>query len=123
MHIEARVNWSAEGEAPEGTPRGGFVPYLKINAEVVNERTKEITFVTLTPHINLIDNLHYARNMGLPSEKTDKYTVTFFILPSEVTELLLHKDWWIIIIHVSWINSSSHSKSLDFKTIAKASRR
>ena len=53
VHIEARVNWD-EMNIPEGTPPGGFVAYLNIHALVQNEMTREINFVTLTPHINLI---------------------------------------------------------------------
>lgn len=65
VHIEARVNWDAAG-IPEGTPPEGFVPYLNVHALVQNEMTGEIQFVSLLPHINLIDNFHYARNMQLP---------------------------------------------------------
>lgn len=123
VHIEARVNWSAEGKVPEGTPRGGFVAYLKINAEVVNQKTKETTFVTLTPHINLIDNLHYARNISLPGEKGDKYTVTFFIDPPQTNDLSLHKDW-VESHHPYLLQSQEFTyKDLDFKEIAEATRK
>ena len=32
IHIEARVNWDIL-DIPEGTPAGGFIPYLKINIQ------------------------------------------------------------------------------------------
>ena len=58
VHIEARVNWD-EKNIPDGTPAGGFVPYLNITAIVTNQKTGLQTFVDLVPHINLIDNFHY----------------------------------------------------------------
>ena len=35
IHIEARVNWDTKN-VPEGTPHGGFVPYLHMTAMVTN---------------------------------------------------------------------------------------
>ena len=95
VHLEARVNWStAENvELPEGTPGGGFVPYLHINAEVTNERTGKQEVVTLIPHINLVDNFHYARNISLPGNGTDSYTIRFFVNPPGKFELSYHRDW------------------------------
>lgn len=92
VHIEARVNWAETG-IPEGTPPGGFVPYLNINALVHNEVTDEITFVSLLPHINLIDNFHYARNMQLPGGAGDSYAVYFYINPPGEFALARHRDW------------------------------
>ena len=92
VHIEARVNW-AESGIPPGTPPGGFVPYLNVNAMIRNEATNQIKFVTLTPHINLIDNFHYARNMQLPGMASDLYTVHFFINPPGRFDLAKHRDW------------------------------
>ena len=63
IHIEARVNWDTQN-IPEGTPAGGFIPYLKINAVVTNQRTDLKTYIDLTPHINLVDNFHYARTVS-----------------------------------------------------------
>lgn len=94
VHIEARANWDEnEGVLPDGTPPGGFVAYMIINAEIKNEVTGEFTFVTLTPHINLIDNLHYARNIALPGAKTDPYKVTFFVNPPSLFTMAVHRDW------------------------------
>lgn len=123
VHIEARVNWSAKGDIPKGTPRGGFVAYLKINAEIVNQRTQDVSFVTLTPHINLVDNLHYARNISLPGKRDDKYSVTFYIDPPQKNELSLHKDW-VDSFHPYLMTSQKYTyNDLDFKAIAESSRR
>ena len=103
VHIEARVNWDPEGktveeggELPNGTPPGGFVPYLRISAEIQNEtKGKEHlrSFVDVTPHINLIDNFHYARNVSLPGKPEDRYSVTFNIVPPTEYDVALHSDW------------------------------
>ena len=92
VHIEARVNWD-ETNIPDGTPPGGFVPYLHITSLVTNQRTGMTTFIDLLPHINLIDNFHYARNISLPGKDTDLYTVDFFIIPPTHIDLALHRDW------------------------------
>ena len=91
VHIEARVNWD-EDNIPDGTPGGGFVPYLNITALVTNQRTGMSTFIDLLPHINLIDNFHYARNITLPGLDTDFYTVQFNIIPPTFIDLALHRD-------------------------------
>ena len=50
IHIEARVNWD-KVNIPEGTPPNGFVPYLKINALVTNEKTEEKVHEPVNSHI------------------------------------------------------------------------
>ena len=92
IHIEARVNWDTQN-IPKGTPAGGFIPYLKINAVVSNQRTDLKTYVDLIPHINLVDNFHYARNISLPGNIDDKYEVEFFINNPSKFDLSIHKDW------------------------------
>ena len=92
VHIEARVNW-AESGIPDGTPPGGFVPYLNIHALLMSESTGQIKFATLLPHINLIDNFHYARNIRLPGLVTDLYKVQFFVNPPDDFALARHRDW------------------------------
>ncbi|MEM7541136.1 MAG: iron transporter [Pseudomonadota bacterium] len=92
VHIEARVNWDSEN-IPAGTPAGGFVPYLHIHARVSNANTGKSLLVTLTPHLNLIDNFHYARNITLPGAKDDPYTVEFFVNPPDSFVLAKHRDW------------------------------
>ncbi len=92
VHIEARVNWDSTN-IPDGTPPGGFVPYLKISSIIFNENTGLKTFIDLTPHINMIDNFHYARNISLPGEVDDLYTVEFKINAPHEFDLAFHKDW------------------------------
>ena len=92
IHIEARVNWDVDN-VPKGTPKGGFVPYLHINALVTNQRTGLKTFIDLIPHINLSDNFHYARNISLPGKLEDLYTVKYTISPPSKYDVSLHMDW------------------------------
>ena len=92
VHIEARVNWDNE-KIPEGAVPGGFIPYMHITALVKNSKTGLKTFVDLKPHINLIDNFHYARNIALPGSINDLYNVQFKISPPSNIELALHNDW------------------------------
>ena len=92
VHIEARVNWD-EINTPKGAPSGGFVPYLHITAIVKNQKTGMQTFVDLVPHINLIDNFHYARNISLPGSIYDFYSVTFNVLKPTYIDLAIHRDW------------------------------
>ena len=92
VHIEARVNWDINN-VPAGTPLGGFIPYLHITAKVTNEKSGLSTFIDLLPHINLIDNFHYARNISLPGAISDLYSVDFNIIPPTQIELALHNDW------------------------------
>lgn len=94
IHIEARANWHAdENMIPPGTPPGGFIAYLNLNAEVTNQTTGKKKFVSLVPHINLIDSLHYARNMQLPGEPTDLYKVKIMLDPPDQFALSTHRDW------------------------------
>jgi len=92
VHIEARANWSTD-EAPKGAPHEGFVAYLTISATVTNEVTGLSTFIDLLPHINLIDNYHYARNITLPGKPDETYTVEFSVSPPSLQALALHRDW------------------------------
>ena len=92
IHIEARVNWDIKN-TPDGSPEGGFVAYLHITSKVTSQKTGLSTFIDLVPHINLIDNYHYARNISLPGKKDELYTVEFNIIPPTNIELSLHKDW------------------------------
>ena len=92
IHIEARVNWDVDN-IPEGTPKGGFVPYLHINALITNQKTGLKTFIDLIPHINLSDNFHYARNISLPGKIDDLYSVKYTISPPSKYDVSLHMDW------------------------------
>ncbi len=122
IHIEARVNWDTK-DLPEGTPAGGFIPYLTKTAKVTNEKTGLSTFIDLLPHINLIDNFHYARNISLPGEVTDPYTVVFSFSPPTHKDLALHKDWVDTYGDKLAEGAEFTYKSVDFEEIAKASRR
>ncbi len=122
VHIEALVNWDANN-APKGAPPGGFVPYLYITAKVTNQKTGLSTFVDLEPHINMVDNFHYARNISLPGSIDDLYTVKFTISPPSQTDLALHKDWVDSYGKTLTKNVVFEYKDVDFEEIAKATRR
>ena len=122
VHIEARVNWDSKN-VPKGTPKMGFVPYLYINAKVINEKTGLSTFIDLVPHINLVDNFHYARNISLPGKIDDLYTVIFNVIPPTNMDLSLHKDWSINYGNSLFKQTSFKYKSVDFKEIAESSRK
>tara|TARA_Y100000768_G_scaffold154652_1_gene115530 strand:+ start:409 stop:948 length:540 start_codon:yes stop_codon:yes gene_type:complete len=121
IHIEARVNWD-EVNIPDGTPEGGFVPYLAINAKIVNSNTGLSTFIDLLPHINLIDNFHYARNVALPGNIADNYYVEFNIIGPTYKELALHKDWFEKYGSTFMNNVSFVYNKVNFEEIANASR-
>ena len=121
VHIEARVNWDSLN-IPEGTPAGGFVPFLKISSVILNQSTGLKTFVDLTPHINLIDNFHYARNIALPGKVDDLYTVEFKINPPPVYDLAFHKDWAEKFGKDLFKGKSYTYEDVDFEEIAKANR-
>ena len=122
VHIEARVNWG-EKNIPEGTPSGGFIPYLMLTAEIKNQRTGVSSFIDLVPHINLIDNFHYARNMSLPGKISDLYSVKFTMLPPTLHALALHKDWVDAYGSSLTEQQTFTYKDVRFEEIAKASRR
>jgi uncharacterized protein involved in high-affinity Fe2+ transport len=92
VHLEARANWD-EKNIPQGAAPGSFVAYLNINAEITNESTGKKVFTTLIPHINLVDNFHYARNITLPGGKSDLYTVEISVNPPDPFTLATHRDW------------------------------
>ena len=121
IHIEARVNWD-NNNTPAGTPAGGFVAYLHITAKVINQETGLSTFIDLLPHINLIDNFHYARNVALPGNIADDYNVEFNIMGPTYKELALHKDWFEKYGSTFMDNVSFVYKKVNFEEIANASR-
>ncbi|MDB9990212.1 iron transporter [Flavobacteriales bacterium] len=122
IHIEARVNWDVDN-VPKGTPKGGFVPYLHINALVTNQKTGLKTFIDLIPHINLSDNFHYARNISLPGEIKDLYSVKYTISPPSKYDVSLHMDWKKEIGNSFFETVTYNYKDVKFEEIAKASRR
>ena len=121
VHIEARVNWDSE-KIPKGAVPNGFIPYLKISALIINSKTGFKTFIDLKPHINLIDNFHYARNIALPGKISDDYSVEFNVTGPTLKELALHKDWYENYgSNFMEIKKFFYNK-VNFEEIAKASR-
>jgi uncharacterized protein involved in high-affinity Fe2+ transport len=121
IHIEARVNWDTV-DIPNGAPAGGFIPYLYISTQIINQKTGLSTFVDLLPHINLVDNFHYARNISLPGSTEDTYSVKFNITQPSGTDLALHMDWLKSYGNKLLENKSFSYKNVDFSEVAKASR-
>jgi len=121
VHIEARANWDTIN-IPKGAPSGGFIPYLHITAQIINEKTGLSTFIDLLAHINLIDNFHYARNISLPGKIDELYTVKFSVIPPTNIELALHKDWSKTYGSILFKDSSFIYNNVDFEEIAKANR-
>ena len=122
IHIEARVNWDTD-DIPEGTPSGGFVAYLHITAKVTNQNSGMSTFIDLLPHLNLVDNYHYARNISLPGNADDLYLVEFNILPPTHIDLSLHKDWLDNYGNELMKNQYFKYSNVDFEEIANSSRK
>jgi len=122
VHIEARVNWGVDN-IPKGAVKNGFIPYLYINAKLINETTGLSTFIDLVPHVNLIDNFHYARNISLPGSLDDHYTVKFNVIPPTKIDLSLHKDWAKSYGDALMKEESFSYKNVNFKEIAKARRK
>ena len=122
VHIEARVNWDIKN-TPKGSPEGGFVAYLHITSKVTNQKTGLSTFIDLIPHINLIDNYHYARNISLPGKKDELYTVEFNVIPPTNIELSLHKDWVDKYGNQLMSNQYFLYENVNFEEIANASRK
>ena len=123
VHIEARVNWGEDGRIPEGTPPGGFVPYLNINAVITSQATGKSAHVTLLPHVNLIDNFHYARNVALPAAIGDRYEVVFHVHPPGAFDLAFHADW--VSAHGMPLlkPATFRYRDVNFEAIAKATRK
>ncbi len=121
VHIEARVNWDINN-VPAGTPLGGFIPYLHITAKVTNEKSGLSTFIDLLPHINLIDNFHYARNISLPGAISDLYSVDFNIIPPTQIELAFHNDWAKMYGKELFTGKTFKYINVDFEEIANARR-
>ena len=122
VHIEARVNWDIKN-TPKGSPQGGFVAYLHITSKVTNQKTGLSIFIDLIPHINLIDNYHYARNISLPGKKDELYTVEFNVIPPTYIELSLHKDWLDKYGNQLMTNQYFLYENVNFEEIANASRK
>jgi len=121
VHIEARVNWDSDN-IPNGTPPEGFVPYLNITAIITNQNSGLLTFIDLKPHVNLVDNFHYARNISLPGKMNELYTVKFNISPPTGVDLAIHEDWLRKYGKQLIANYSFEYKNINFNEIASAKR-
>ena len=121
VHIEVLANWSSE--APNGSPEGGHVAYLNVNATLINEVTGLSETHILTPHVNMADNLHYAKNIKLPGRIDEKYTVIFEILPPKNDQLGMHYDWRNTVDEELVDAGRFEFNNLDFKEIALSRRR
>ena len=121
IHIEVLANWNEN--APSGSPNGGFVAYLRVNALITNQTTKEERSIQLRPHVNLSDNFHYALNTKLPGKRSDLYTVKFTIQPPEINVVGIHFDWKRDIGSILPSVFSFQYEDLNFNEIANSSRR
>ena len=122
VHIEARVNWDIEN-IPKGAVPGGFIPYLNITAKITNQDNGLRSFIDLTPHINLIDNFHYARNIYLPGSDDDLYSIEFNIIPPSLNEIALHKDWKSLYGDIILDENKFFFKDVNFKEISRSKRK
>ena len=95
---------------------------LELNSKIINSSTGLSTFIDLLPHINLIDNFHYARNISLPGNIDDKYDVIFNVIPPSDYELNLHKDWSQQYGNGLFESQTFQYLGIDFKEIAQAQR-
>ena len=121
IHIEVLANWNED--APRGSPLDGFVAYLKINVEILNQTDSTRKTIELLPHLNLTDNLHYALNISLPGKRDDLYTLIFTIEPPIDSAIGLHYDWREEV--GSFLSQTYRFvyRDLDFTEIANSSRR
>ena len=121
LHLEVLINWNKD--APKGSPDGGFIPYLKVKAVLTNLRNNNKEEFLLTPHINLVDNYHYASNIKLSGKITDNYNIEFFISPPNEGELGYHYDW-VNRVNYPIIQPFSYLfKNLNFQKIINLKRR
>ena len=119
IHIEMLAYWADDNSA--SAPARSFVAYLNVLAEIKSKNgfSKKIK---LTPHLNLIDNLHYAQNIKLPGRIDDLYDITFTISPPKKEDLGIHYDWNSKFGGL--IKKTSFTfRNLDFEKIALKSRR
>ena len=121
IHIEVLANWNEN--APQGSPVNGFVAYLQIKAEILNQSRSASKTVALLPHVNLTDSLHYALNTSLPGKRDDLYTVVFTISPPDDLSIGLHYDWREEIGPFLPKTYKFVYKDLVFTEIANSSRR
>ncbi len=122
IHLEVLASWLPGKQGLGKAFSGSFVPYLKISALVVNEKTRRSIQVDLVPHLNLTDAIHYARNIALPGRPSDLYTVHFQILPPALGQLSFHHDWVQANGARLFSERSFIFKGINFEKAVKASR-
>ena len=118
IHIEMLANWSSNNSL--NFPVGGFVAYLDVQVLIKNQNGKS-TKIKLSPHINLIDSLHYAKNIKLPGSISDTYDVSFIIDADQMADLGIHNDWHKKVGPFVTKHTFSY-KNLSFESVAKAQR-
>lgn len=125
VHLEVLVGWAEDPsvEVPEGVTRGGFVGYLQFFATVINEQTGQEKKVDFIPHVTLGDAMHYARNISLPGDPDDAYTVTFDVRPPGETEVAFHKSWRDVHGTPLFDAQTFTYEGLDLSEVAAATRR
>ena len=78
---------------------------------------------TLVPHVNLVDNFHYARNIALPSAINDKYEVVFYVHPPGEFDLSFHGDWIGAYGDTLLEPAVFQYRDVNFEEIARATRK
>ena len=121
VHIEVLANWNQE--APSGSPVGGFVAYLSVKVDIINQTDLNSKSISLLPHLNMSDNLHYALNTKLPGNRGDLYTMKFLIEPPKKSDIGLHFDWRQEVGAYLPEAYKFEYKDLNFMAIASSSRR
>ena len=96
---------------------------INLEPKIINENTGLSTFIDLVPHINLVDNFHYARNISLPGSIDDLYSVRFNVISPTKIDLSLHKDWLLKYGEALLKDHSFYYQGVNFKDIAKARRK
>tara|TARA_B100001057_G_C22597183_1_gene851330 strand:+ start:346 stop:906 length:561 start_codon:yes stop_codon:yes gene_type:complete len=121
IHIEALVNWNENADI-EGQPAKGFIPYVNISSQIINENSGQKIIINLSPHINLSDGFHYAKNIKLPGLRTDKYKLIFTITPDNKA-LTYHMDWKEKHPYPIFRKKVFEYSDLDFEETSKRIRR
>ena len=118
IHLEMLANWATNN--PFGFPEGGFVAYLDVQVLIKNQNG-ESKKIKLSPHINLIDSLHYAKNIKLPGKISDTYDLSFIVDADQMADLGIHNDWHKKVGPYITKHIFSY-KNLSFESVAKAQR-
>jgi uncharacterized protein involved in high-affinity Fe2+ transport len=66
IHLEAQIRYVQDVFG--GRVANEFVPYLDVQALIVNDLTDEALQIRLRPHIGIEEGLHYAANITLPGD-------------------------------------------------------